>query len=209
VVIANSHDATQFPQTADLPLKVIRGQITELPQSCFNELPQTVICHEGYITPAIEEKVRFGATFDLGDPDKAIRPADHLRNIESLQQALPTTLAQASENIRGRANLRCTTPDYMPVVGQVGVRDEMINDFLPLNKDANRVIDKPGSYYPGLYINVAHGAKGLTSAPLCAELLVALINQHPIPMQRKLVEALNPARFIIRDIIRGKIDSAC
>ncbi|MGK0442309.1 MAG: tRNA 5-methylaminomethyl-2-thiouridine biosynthesis bifunctional protein [Pseudohongiellaceae bacterium] len=209
IVIANSHDATQFQQTNHLPLKVIRGQITELTQTCFNELPQTVICHEGYITPAIDGQVRFGATFDLGDREKNIRPGDHLRNITSLQQALPTTLIQASENIQGRANLRCTTPDYMPIVGQVGMRREMIADFLPLNKDANRVINKPGSYYPGLYINVAHGAKGLTSAPLCAELLTALINQHPSPMPRDLVDALNPARFIIRDIIRGKIVSAC
>ena len=205
IVIANSHDAKHFAQTSQLPLKIIRGQITELSQEYFEQLPKAVICHEGYITPAIDGKVRFGATFDIGNPDKTTIQEDHHRNLTSLKQAIPEIIKQQPNSFEGRANLRCTTPDYLPMVGQVGIRDDLITQFLPLNKDANRVIDEPGSYYPGLYINVAHGSKGLTSAPLCGELIASLITQQAAPLPRQLIEALNPARFIIRDIIRGKI----
>ena len=209
VVIANSHDAKQFSQTRELPLKIIRGQVTDAPAECFQQQPKTVICHEGYITPAIDGRIRFGATFDLGQQDKAVLEADHQRNIASLQQALPGVFAAQDKRLQGRANLRCTSPDYLPLVGPVAHHQQMLQNFLPLAKDAYKDIGKPGSYYPGLYINVGHGSKGLSSTPLCAQLLAALIQEQPRPLPRQLIEALNPARFLIRDIIRGKITQPC
>jgi tRNA 5-methylaminomethyl-2-thiouridine biosynthesis bifunctional protein len=65
------------------------------------------------------------------------------------------------------------------------------------------VIAKPGAYIPGLYVNVGHGSRGLTSTPLCAELLAAHICNEPRPLPRDLMQALSPARFVIRKLIRG------
>jgi tRNA 5-methylaminomethyl-2-thiouridine biosynthesis bifunctional protein len=97
------------------------------------------------------------------------------------------------------------TPDYLPMAGPIPNRDAFIHDYGALRKDANTAIDTPGQYHRGLYINVAHGSRGLTSTPLCCELLAAQINQHPPPMSRDMIKGLNPARFIIRDLIRKKI----
>jgi tRNA 5-methylaminomethyl-2-thiouridine biosynthesis bifunctional protein len=36
-------------------------------------------------------------------------------------------------------------------------------------------------------------------APLAAELLVAGIGGEPLPLERELVDALDPARFLLRD----------
>ncbi|MCR8923542.1 bifunctional tRNA (5-methylaminomethyl-2-thiouridine)(34)-methyltransferase MnmD/FAD-dependent 5-carboxymethylaminomethyl-2-thiouridine(34) oxidoreductase MnmC [Dasania sp. GY-MA-18] len=214
VVIANSLDAQQFQQCQQLPLKSIRGQVTALALQHFQQLPRSVICHEGYITPAIGNSLNFGATFDIADSDKTLRPADHQRNLTSLQQALPQLLASDPqqlnpEDFSGRANLRCNSPDYLPLVGPVANNDDFIRDYIALSKDAKKPIAIAGSYYPGLYINVAHGSKGLSSSPLCAELIAAMLCQEPLPLPRQLVEALNPGRFLIRDIIRGKIKPAC
>ena len=209
VVIANSHDAKQFSQTGELPLKIIRGQVTDAPADYFQQQPATVICHEGYITPPIDGRIRFGATFDLGDQDKSLRQQDHQRNIDSLSEALPGLLQTNTTNLEGRANLRCTSPDYLPMVGPVARHVDMLRDFSPLGKDAYKDLGKTGCYYPGLYINVGHGSKGLTSSPICAQLIASLVQQQPRPLPRQLVEALNPARFLIRDIIRGKIAKPC
>nr|WP_255399427.1 FAD-dependent oxidoreductase [Oceanicoccus sp. KOV_DT_Chl] len=50
VIIANSHDALSFSQTRELPVKTIRGQITQLASPQLSPL-NTVLCHEGYVTP--------------------------------------------------------------------------------------------------------------------------------------------------------------
>ena len=210
VIIANNHDALAFQQTQHLPLKVIRGQVTEVHESAAKQLPKTVICHEGYITPAIDKHIRFGATFGLGDEGKELRYSDHKTNVDNLHKTLPSFFNESPESLlkqplTGRANLRCTSPDYLPLVGPAPIAEQFINDYNILRKDANRVIDTQASYYAGLFINVAHGARGLCSTPLCSELLAALICNEPRPLGRDLSLALNPARFLIKDIIRGKL----
>ncbi len=55
-----------------------------------------------------------------------------------------------------------------------------------------------GKYLDGLYISAGHGARGLTSAPIGGEIIAAMINNEPMPLEQKLITALNPARFVIR-----------
>ncbi|WP_372765686.1 hypothetical protein, partial [Litorivivens sp.] len=57
--------------------------------------------------------------------------------------------------------------------------------------------------YVNLYLNVAHGSRGLTSTPLAAEILASQICGEVPPLPRELLRALSPSRFLIRDIIRG------
>ena len=48
-------------------------------------------------------------------------------------------------------------------------------------------------------------SKGLTSCPLAGELLAAYICDEPLPVGRDIAEAVHPARFVIRDLIRNRI----
>lgn len=208
-IIANAHAATTLAQTAALPLRAIRGQVSELPSRYLREQPASVICHEGYLAPAPGGAgIHLGATFDLDEFDTALRPLDHLRNLRSLQRALPELLAAAPDDIpldvlAGRAGLRCTTPDYLPIAGPVADNNAMLARFGALAKNARAAVALPGAYLPGLYVNVGHGSRGLTSTPLCAELLACLITGEPRPLPRDLVQALSPARFLLRALSRG------
>ena len=211
IVIANSHSASQFEPTASLPLKAIRGQITELPSRYLRKRPTAVICHEGYVAPHADG-VHIGATFDLhakNTTDIALRAESHRHNLQTLHAAIPDFLKEApaeilTENLDGRVGYRCTTPDYLPIVGAVADIEGMRGRYAVLGKNANARIDKPGVYMSGLYVNVGHGSRGLTSTPLCAELLASLIADEPRPLPRDMRQALSPARFILRDIIRGR-----
>lgn len=209
VIIANSRDAAHFTQTRQLPLKTIRGQISQLEATDASTALRTVICYEGYLTPAINGRHSLGATFDIGDSDIRLRVADHQRNIDSLNQALPELFNDTGADlfdstISGRASLRCSTPDYLPMVGPVHQHQDFINDYAALGKNALQDIATAGRYYPQLYINVGHGSRGLTSTPLCSELLAALIDNEVPPLPRSLLNGLNPARFVIRDLIRNR-----
>lgn len=207
VIIANSHDAKQFVQTGALPLKSIRGQVTTIPEQ--GQILKTVLCHEGYISPANNGRFCLGATFDNHDQETAVRITDHQRNLQSLQQAAPSFFPQGithfnESELGGRVSFRCTSPDYLPLVGAVPKLDQFDHDYAPLRKNAFSDIPVAGSYYPGLYINAGFGSRGLSSAPLCSELLAALINNEPRPVSRDMLMAIAPGRFKIRSLTRNQ-----
>lgn len=207
VVVATANDARQLLPAAALPLKPIRGQITQLPASWLRERPRTVICHTGYLAPTAAG-LDIGATYDLHDADPAVRTDDHRRNVEALAAALPgvpaVPAAAAYAALGGRVGLRCTTPDYLPLVGAVPDSERLARQCAPLARNANAPLAEAGAMLPGLYVNVGHGSRGLSSTPLCAQLLASLICGEPRPLPRDLVQALAPARFLVRDIVRGR-----
>lgn len=207
VVLANAGAAAELAPFAQLPLKSIRGQISDIPADWLRERPAAVICHEGYLTPAADGGLAIGATFDQHTADGALRDADHRRNLASLSQALPQLLTERPFDVTrlgGRVGFRCATPDYLPMVGAVCDGDLLRERCAALARNARARIAAPQAALPGLYLNVGHGSRGLTSTPLCAQLLAAQIAGEPRPLPRDLVQALSPARFAIRDLIRRR-----
>jgi tRNA 5-methylaminomethyl-2-thiouridine biosynthesis bifunctional protein len=55
-----------------------------------------------------------------------------------------------------------------------------------------------------LYAACAYGSRGLTFAALAAELIAAHIEGEPLPLERDLVHALDPARVLLRRLRGGK-----
>ncbi|RYF37830.1 MAG: FAD-dependent oxidoreductase, partial [Comamonadaceae bacterium] len=51
-----------------------------------------------------------------------------------------------------------------------------------------------GELAPGLWLSTAMGSRGLTFAMLCAELLAARLHGEPLPLPRKLAQALDARR---------------
>ncbi|RYF01170.1 MAG: tRNA U-34 5-methylaminomethyl-2-thiouridine biosynthesis protein, partial [Oxalobacteraceae bacterium] len=52
--------------------------------------------------------------------------------------------------------------------------------------------------HPGLYALLGYASRGLIWAGLGAELLAAQIEGEPLPLEMALVDALDPARFVLR-----------
>ena len=205
LIIASARDALNFEQAAHLPIKSIRGQTTFFPQTKTTPALKIVVCAEGYIAPAQDGVFCTGATFNLKDNDNELRLGDHQTNFKNLTTHLPEfENSNNLSNLQGRVAFRCSLPDYLPCVGPLPIVEKLVEDFAPLRKNARAGITTAGSYWPGLYINIGHGARGLSYAPLSAELLAAQINDEPLPMPQELANALNPARFVIRDLTRNK-----
>ncbi|MDD2177577.1 FAD-dependent 5-carboxymethylaminomethyl-2-thiouridine(34) oxidoreductase MnmC [Acidovorax sp. D2M1] len=70
------------------------------------------------------------------------------------------------------AAVRCTAPDRLPIVGPVAPTEQ-----------------------PGLWVNTAMGARGLTLALLCGELLAARLQGEPLPLDTRLAKALGTERL--------------
>ena len=210
VVLAGAADIKRFPQSADLPLKRIRGQITRLAQTTQSQALTSVVCAEGYVAPARLGEHTLGASFDFNSDDLTPTTAEHLGNLAMLEEISTDLVARLhvseldAESLQGRAAFRCTSPDYLPIVGPLADREAFTEAYRALSKDARQVPDIACPWLDGLYVNSGHGSRGLITAPLSGELLAAWLDNEPLPLPRGVAEACHPNRFALRWLIRGK-----
>lgn len=182
VVLAHAHGLNTLAQTAHLPLRSFRGQVTHMPAQ-DDEAPRCVVCRDGYVTPPIDGWRSIGASFERGAATD-LRAADHDANLARLAGVLPG-LTFSRDGLSGRAGVRPVSPDKLPMLGA-----------LPLPSCESR----PAAHvewprWPGLHVASGYGARGLTWAPLMAELLASQLCGEPLPIEADLVAAVDPARF--------------
>ncbi len=202
VVLACANRTPQFAHTAWVPLRPVRGQISLLPATPLSEALQCVICDEGYLAPAHNGHHSLGASFVPDDSDTALRDSEHNHNRELLAAISPALHAEWASVDKGRAALRATTPDHLPLVGPLPEREAFLRDYAALRHNARGCIPTTGSYVDKLWLFSGFGGRGLCYIPLAAELLCSQILQQPRPVSRELQMALAPARFVIRELVR-------
>jgi tRNA 5-methylaminomethyl-2-thiouridine biosynthesis bifunctional protein len=210
VVLAGAAEIKRFPASAQLPLKRIRGQITRLAETPESRALATVICAEGYVAPARGGEHTLGASFAFNSDDLTPSMAEHVGNLELLQEISEdlgerlNTHELPAEDLQGRAAFRCTSPDYLPIVGPLADRTAFVEAYGVLRKDARQTPDTECPWLDGVYVNSGHGSRGLITAPLSGELIAAWLDDEPLPLPRSVAEACHPNRFALRELIRGK-----
>ncbi|WP_248916190.1 bifunctional tRNA (5-methylaminomethyl-2-thiouridine)(34)-methyltransferase MnmD/FAD-dependent 5-carboxymethylaminomethyl-2-thiouridine(34) oxidoreductase MnmC [Pseudomonas moorei] len=208
VVLAGAAEIQRFAETAGLPLKRIRGQITRLPQTPQSRALNTVVCAEGYVAPARLGEHTLGASFDFKSDDLTPTTAEHLGNLAMLEEISHDLVTRLQvdkldpKSLQGRAAFRCTSPDYLPIVGPLADSQAFTQAYAALGKDARQVPDVECPWLDGLYVNSGHGSRGLITAPLSGELLAAWLDDEPLPLPRSVAEACHPNRFAVRRLIR-------
>ncbi|MDB6144584.1 MAG: mnmC [Pseudomonas sp.] len=211
VVLAGAAEIKRFPASADLPLKRIRGQISRLTETPLSAALSTVVCAEGYVAPARLGEHTLGASFNFKSDDLTPTTADHLDNLQLLEEISHDLVSRLGadtlppEDLLGFAGFRCTSPDYLPIVGPLADKDAFVTAYAVLGKDARQVPDIACPWLDGLYVNSGHGSRGLITAPLSGELLAAWLDNEPLPLPRSVAEACHPNRFALRALIRGKV----
>ena len=209
VILAGAAEVKRFPASSGLPLKRIRGQITQLVETPDSAVLKTVVCAEGYVAPGRLGEHTLGASFDFHNEDLTTTPEGHQGNLDLLQeisQDMAHRLGDEQLNpdtLRGWAAFRCTSPDYLPIVGPLADPEQFASAYGVLRKDARQVPDIPCPWLDGLYVNSGHGSRGLITAPLSGEILAAWINDEPLPVPRAVAEACLPNRFGLRALIKG------
>ena len=206
VVICCAAAAKNLAPSETLPVTAVRGQVSYLPlnKSIKQEaLPSTVVCGKGYALPPADNTLCFGATFDAEDSSLELSQTGQLQNQQELTAVLPTLLAELStSSLNGRVSFRCASPDYLPLVGQVPDVETWQKNYTSTQSNL-ALADFPSEWNcSGLWLNLGHGSRGLASIPLASELLASLLVGEPAPFEQALVDCLNPARFILKDLKR-------
>ena len=169
MILANSADAIRLAPQKHMRLRRVRGQLTLVPAIAGLE---TVLIRGGFAIPGIDGVSAIGASFDIDDEDPNVRADSHEGNLARLKELIPEfSFNLKTSRIEGRVAFRSVVPDRLPVIGALG---------------------------EGLYGAFAYGSRGLLWAGLGGELLASLMQNEPLPLEKKLVAALAPNRFALR-----------
>lgn len=152
-------------------LRPIRGQVSWLENVGHTLDQQQAYSFGGYCMQLDTQRLIIGASFYPEREDSEVLLEDHVHNYDLIHSAFPEyaeSLAHPSE-WQGRASVRSQTLDYFPVVGQVDDDQELYT-------------------FSGL------GSKGFLFAPLCSEILAALVLKEACPIPQDLLNKLRPTR---------------
>lgn len=148
-----------------LSINPVRGQITQVEATDATASLKQVLCYKGYMVPADNGLHCIGATFNRGDDGSDIRADDDSENLASLKDCAQQPWVNDLTIISQRASVRATTPNHQPMIGRV---------------------------QDNLYVFSGLGSRGLTSAPLLAEILAAQLSGGLQPLATDALERLQP-----------------
>ena len=191
LVLANGADALRL---AGLPpgwLQRQRGQVS-WSQHAATIAPRVPVASGGYVLALADGRLLFGATNQPDDDDPAVRDSDHRENRAKAALLIdPDLLSEAdADAFGGRVGWRAATPDRLPLVGPA----PDLAAARPARADAPRLLPRQ----PGLWLHTGLGSRGLTTATLCAEMIAAQVSGAPWPLEADLVDAIDPARWLLR-----------
>lgn len=149
-------------------------------QEAIPDLPAMPVNGNGCFIPHVPdgegEQWCAGSTFEPDQLAAADLWGQHASNMGRLQHLLPANGHELAQTLdRGPISLwsstRCVTHDRLPLVGPVG-----------------------DDTHDGLWLCIGMGARGLSFAALCAELLVARLCAEPMPVEFSLSRSLDANR---------------
>jgi tRNA 5-methylaminomethyl-2-thiouridine biosynthesis bifunctional protein len=164
---------------------------------------RAALCHRGYIAPATGQIHAIGATFGPNDAQLDHRPEDDEHNLLELTSALAIPDAPTPP-LGSHAALRCNSSDYLPLAGPVPEGDAFRKAYAGLADRGKQVINTQPPLREGLWCLTGLGSRGLTAAPMAAELITSQILGEPPPLPRYLCQSVSPARFLVRELKRAK-----
>ena len=173
---------------ADFALEAVRGQVTWFDTDRWPRLP---ISGHGYALHTHDGRLLCGASSQPGDTDDTLRDADHRYNLGRLATLCGLSPAPGTR-VSGRVGWRAVAADRLPLIGAVPLPQERIAASTRL--DQCRYVPR----VPGLFTLTGLASRGLTWGPLAGEILAAWIADAPMPVEADLLDAVDPARMLVR-----------
>ncbi len=189
LILANASAANVLVPELALTLRAIRGQLTYLPTETLAPLNHS-LCGTGYLIQPDQAPIILGASFVEGDNDTSLRESEHQDNLVRLRAMLPDlTLNLDPAPLDGRVSFRSASHDRLPLIGTLpapSFRPSLTLSGLPRQT--------------GLHATLGFGARGLTWAPMAAEVIAAQLNNECSPLEQALLKTIDPARYQLRKV---------
>lgn len=210
LVLANGAAITAFSQSEKLPVYAVSGQVSHIPTTASLSTLKQVLCYDGYLTPVNPHNQHhcIGASYHRGEQQAIYRDQDQQQNRQRLLDCLTKVDWPQEVDVsdgEARNGVRCATRDHLPMVGAVPDYDRLLADYADLPQQRQRgTAIAPTPVHANLFLLGALGSRGLSSAPLAAEILAAQIAGEPQPLDAETLAALNPDRMWVRKLLKGR-----
>ena len=201
VVVACGMGALRFPQLESLPLRAVPGEVLRIRETAASGAIRHVIQGERGIFPAAQGRHSISASFGKDEDARQDATDESLGLVQQLFEPPLHLETGDAESVRA---IRCQSADFAPLVGAAPDLAACRRLYAPLARNARASGLPPPAHLPGLFVNLAHGSHGLCSAPLAAEYLASVIHGETPPLGRDIAAALDPLRFLIRDLRRQR-----
>ena len=205
VIIASAHNSKLLKCCENLEIDIARGQLTYLPEKYVNGNLKSAICYGGYIIPDKSGGYIVGSTFDKNLINNNLDIKDHKKNLELLKNYCD--IINESEidlnELNGRVGYRAITQDRMPIIGKAPDFEFYKENYSDLTHGKHWKKYNPPRYHKNLYLSLAHGSRGLISAPIAGEIIAAMMNNEVSPVSKETLNHLHPARFMIKYLKKG------
>lgn len=213
LVLANGHYLSHFPQTKPLPLYATGGQVSHIKATPSSIALKTVLCYQGYITPALTNATGqaihcVGASFERELTKLALSQAIQEENVGKLiTDTAQSDWSQslANQPLAGKLGVRMSVKDHLPMVGNIPNYQQTQRQYHDLQKGKPAKAYDDAPYYPNMFLLGGLGSRGICSAPILAEILVAQLTNTPYPLSQNLLDQLNPNRYWIKQLKQGKV----
>ncbi len=179
VITASNQSADllqDVPHAPKLNFQAVRGQVTygNLKETKTSPQHPTHPINGGGSYIETDTQWLIGATYDRDKLSLEPSIRDQVDNFERLENLVPDIAEQLKPTferglVKNWVGIRCATTDRLPIVGEI---------------------------MQGLWVCTAMASRGLTFAPLCAELLAGLLHHEALPLNARLVKALSIQRYM-------------
>jgi tRNA 5-methylaminomethyl-2-thiouridine biosynthesis bifunctional protein len=189
-VLAQAMHAATLAPWARWPLHASRGQSTVVSAATAGlAVPLMPVSSKGYAIGLADGSVLCGASAHRDDSESAPRDDDMRANLDKLARLTGSVPRADMHSLESRVAWRCHASDRMPIVGAVPARDAV---SAARHSHARHIAREPG-----LYVLTALGSRGITLAPLLAEVVAASILREPVPVEASILDAIDAARFAL------------
>ncbi|MFM2482741.1 bifunctional tRNA (5-methylaminomethyl-2-thiouridine)(34)-methyltransferase MnmD/FAD-dependent 5-carboxymethylaminomethyl-2-thiouridine(34) oxidoreductase MnmC [Celerinatantimonas sp. YJH-8] len=206
LILANGHQVIDFSLTSVYPITPVRGQVTHIQTTAQTAALKTVLCYDGYLTPACQQTHCIGATYQRNQLSRELSAQDTRQNLEALAHCIqqPWTHDLQVDPSIGRAAIRATLRDHLPMMGPLVHIPSLIHQFAHIPQPELKANLHQVPLVKGVYLLAGLGARGVCSAPLLGEIMASEIAGTPYPISQSTLDALHPGRFWIRRLCRNQ-----
>lgn len=168
LVLAGGH-ASPALTSHSLKITPVKGQISMVRATTETAGLSKVLCYKGYMVPAQQGEHCIGATFERNQADLDASSSADEANCESLAACAQQRWSDGLTVTGHRVSIRATTPDHQPAAGYLE---------------------------PQLLLFTGLGSRGLTAAPVLAELLAEQLSGGVVPLTKDARSRVQPQRLM-------------
>lgn len=167
IIFANSDNAVEFFPHLKPYLQFIRGQSTAIDTEISTD--PDILCFPSIsIVQDKAGRLNFGSSYQRNNLSTELQESCQSQNIDNLCRHFRPAEDLYKKPLSGYVGIRTAPIDYLPIVGEIKEKK-------------------------GIYINIGHGSRGVTSAPISANIIANLISGM---QENNLLKFLSPTRFL-------------